>query len=126
MARISVQSAAYVSKVLNNGPPAHPDTYNLWYLEPFPCPNGFGEIGISSLQKSIVFCAQRSFPTEACSSRYLLIPFQRENVNQKSEQVRVRLTSEGQKLARASYREWIDVQTEPHSYSQNRRLWRRS
>jgi hypothetical protein len=126
MARISVQPAAYFSEVLNNGAPAHPDAYNLRYLKPLPCSNGFREIRIGSFQKLVVFCAQRPFPKEAWSHRYLLIPFRQENVNQKSKQLRLGLIPEGQKLARASSREYIDVGAELDYCPQNRRLWRRA
>ena len=85
MVWVSVESAAYLPEILNNSPPAHPDTHDLRYLESFSRSYGLGEIGIRPFQKFVVFSAQSLFPTEACRLRYLLIPIQKENVNQMRE-----------------------------------------
>jgi len=97
MMRFPVESAAYVAEVLNDRAPAHPDTYDFWYLEPFSGPYCFRQFLVCPFQEFVVFTAQCSFPTEACVAQYLLIPFLKENVNLSRLQVEAGQILEGQK-----------------------------
>lgn len=82
MVWVSVEFTAYLSKILDNGPPAHPDAYHFRNLEPFPGTDSFGKASIGAFQEFVVIAAQSSFPAEGWKHRYLLIPIRKENVNQ--------------------------------------------
>jgi len=81
---ISIDSAAYLTKILNDGTPSHPDAYDFRYLESLAGALRLRKIVIGPIQEFCVVSTQRSFPRESYNPQYFSIPIQKEYVNEPS------------------------------------------